>query len=183
MRTRIRHIYACGDVNGMFSYAHVAGYEAGIAVSDALLRIPLKADYSKVPWCTHTDPEIASVGFNEKRARAGGVEYSVLAASFREVHRALAEGEPEGRIKVLIDRRGTVLGCQIAGSRAGELIHEWVAAVRGGVSTIALADAVHAYPTLARISKKALDEYDSARFSEDRTKRILRFLLGLRGNQ
>src|SRR5574341_171326 len=78
MRTNVSHIYACGDVNGVFPFTHVAGYEAGIALSNAVLRLPRKADYTKVPWCTYTDPEAASIGLNEKRARAAGVEYRVL---------------------------------------------------------------------------------------------------------
>jgi pyruvate/2-oxoglutarate dehydrogenase complex dihydrolipoamide dehydrogenase (E3) component len=106
MRTYVPHIYACGDVNGLFPFTHVAGYEAGIALSNAVLHIPRKADYSKVPWCTYTDPEIASVGFNEGRAKAGGVDYRVLTTSFREVDRALAEGETAGKIKVLIRPTG-----------------------------------------------------------------------------
>ena len=69
MRTNIRHIYACGDVNGQLPFTHVAGYEAGIALTNALLRLPRKADYGKIGWCTYTDPEVASVGLNEKRAR------------------------------------------------------------------------------------------------------------------
>src|SRR3970282_1492888 len=78
MRTNVSHIYACGDVNGVFPFTHVAGYEAGIALSNAVLRFPRKADYTKVPWCTSTDPEVASIGLNEKRAKAAGVEYRVL---------------------------------------------------------------------------------------------------------
>ncbi len=181
MRTYVPHIYACGDVNGLFPFTHVAGYEAGIALSNAVLHLPRKADYSKVPWCTYSDPEVASIGYNEKRAKAGGVEYRVLTASFREIDRALAEGEAEGMIKVLIRPNGKLLGCQIAGHHAGELIHEWVAAVNGGLRLSTVAGAVHAYPTLAEISKKAAGTHYSKKLFGDRTRRILRFLFGLRG--
>jgi pyruvate/2-oxoglutarate dehydrogenase complex dihydrolipoamide dehydrogenase (E3) component len=181
MRTNVPHIYACGDVNGVFPFTHVAGYEAGIALSNAVLRLPRKADYRKVPWCTYTDPEVASIGLNEKRANAAGVKYRVLTSRFREVDRALAEGEAEGKIKVLISPSGALLGCQIAGHHAGELIHEWVAAVNGGVKLSTLAGAIHAYPTLAEISKKAAGSYYSEKLFSDRTRRILRFLFGLRG--
>jgi len=97
MRTNVPHIYSCGDVNGVFPFTHVAGYEAGIALANAVLRLPRKSDYTKVPWCTYTDPEVASVGLNEKRANAAGVEYRTLEAAFRDVDRALAEGETGGR--------------------------------------------------------------------------------------
>jgi pyruvate/2-oxoglutarate dehydrogenase complex dihydrolipoamide dehydrogenase (E3) component len=181
MRTNVPHIYSCGDVNGVFPFTHVAGYEAGIALSNAVLRLPRKADYTKVPWCTYTDPEVASVGLNEKRAKAAGVEYRVLEAPFREVDRALAEGETEGKIKVLVTPSGNLLGCQIAGHHAGELIHEWVAAINGNVKLSILAGAIHAYPTLAEISKKAAGSYYSEKLFSDRTKSILRFLFDLKG--
>ncbi len=73
----------CGDVNGVFPFTHVAGYEAGMALSNAVLRLPRKADYAKVPWCTYTDPEVASIGLNEKRAKSAGVEYRTLEAAFQ----------------------------------------------------------------------------------------------------
>ncbi len=181
MRTNVPHIYSCGDVNGVFPFTHVAGYEAGIALSNAVLRLPRRADYSKVPWVTYTDPEVASVGLNEKRAKAAGVEYRVLTTPFREVDRALAEGEIGGKIKVLIGPSGELLGCQIAGHHAGELIHEWVAAISGGVKLSTLAGAVHAYPTLAEISKRAAGSYYSEKLFSDRTRKILRFLFDLKG--
>ena len=181
MRTNVSHIYSCGDVNGVFPFTHVAGYEAGIALSNAVLRFPRKADYTKVPWCTYTDPEVASIGLNEKRAKAAGVEYRVLETPFREVDRALAEGETDGKIKVLVSPSGALLGCQIAGHHAGELIHEWVAAINGGVKLSTLAGAIHAYPTLAEISKKAAGAYYSEKLFSDRTKKVLRFLFDLKG--
>ena len=181
MRTNVPHIYSCGDVNGVFPFTHVAGYEAGVALSNAVLRLPRKADYAKVPWCTYTDPEVASIGLNEKRAKTAGVEYRTLEASFRDVDRALAEGEPGGKIKVLISPSGALLGCQIAGQHAGELIHEWVAAINGGVKLSTLAGAIHAYPTLAEISKKAAGSYYSEKLFGNRTKKILRFLFDLKG--
>jgi pyruvate/2-oxoglutarate dehydrogenase complex dihydrolipoamide dehydrogenase (E3) component len=181
MRTNVPHIYSCGDVNGIFPFTHVAGYEAGIALSNAVLRLPRKADYTKVPWCTYTDPEVASIGLNERRAKAAGVEYRTLGAAFRDVDRALAEGETEGKIKVLVTPSGQLLGCQIVGHHAGELIHEWVAAINGGVKLSTLAGAIHAYPTLAEISKKAAGSYYSEKLFGDRTKKILRFLFDLKG--
>jgi len=134
MKTNVPHIYSCGDVNGVFPFTHVAGYEAGIALSNAVLRLPRTADYTKVPWCTYTDPEVASIGLNEKRAKTAGVEYRTLEVPFRDVDRALAEGEAGGKIKVLISPSGALLGCQIAGHHAGELIHEWVAAINGATN-------------------------------------------------
>ncbi|GAB4286071.1 MAG: FAD-dependent oxidoreductase [Deferrisomatales bacterium] len=181
LRTNIKHIYACGDVNGVFPFTHVAGYEGGIALTNIVLHLPRKADYAKVPWCTYTDPEVASVGLNEKRAKEGEVEYRVLEEQFVDNDRALAEGEPGGKIKVLVDGRAKILGCQIIGAHAGELIHEWIAAVNGGVKLSALAGAIHVYPTLSEISKRAAGAYYSEKLFSDRTKGVLKFLFHLKG--
>ncbi len=181
LRTNVPHIYACGDVNGRLPFTHVAGYEAGIAVANAVMRLPRRADYARVPWCTYTDPEVASVGLNETRAREAGVAYRVVEERFAGNDRALAEGETEGKIKVLAGPRGRILGCQIVGPRAGELIHEWVTAVAGGVRLSTLAGAVHAYPTLAEISKRAAGSFYSPRLFSDRTRSVLRFLFHLKG--
>ncbi|MBI5446313.1 MAG: FAD-dependent oxidoreductase [Deltaproteobacteria bacterium] len=181
LRTNQGHVYACGDVNGVLPFTHIAGYEAGIAVSNAVLRLPRKADYSKAPWCTYTDPEVASVGLNEKRARKEGVEYRVLESRFAENDRALAEAEPLGKIKVLVSPKGKLLGCQLIGVHAGELIHEWIAALNGGVKLSTLAGAVHVYPTLSEISKRAAGDYFAEKLFSDRTKAVLKLLFHLKG--
>jgi len=181
MRTNIRHIYACGDVNGQFPFTHVAGYEAGIALTNIVLRLPRKAVYTKVAWCTYTDPEIASIGINEKRAKKDNVEYRVLEEQFIENDRALAEGEELGKLKILISPKGKLLGCQIIGPHAGELIHEWVAAVWGGMKLSTLAGAIHVYPTLSEISKRAAGSYFAEKLFSERTKSILRHLFNLKG--
>ncbi|WP_291317915.1 hypothetical protein [Desulfuromonas sp.] len=146
-----------------------------------MLRLPRKVDYAKVPWCTYTDPEVASVGLNEKRARKAGVEYRLLEEPFAGNDRALAEGETAGKIKVLLSPGGKLLGCQIAGPHAGELIHEWITAVSGGVKLATVAGAVHVYPTLAEISKRAAGAYFSEKLFSERTKSVLRLLFHLKG--
>jgi pyruvate/2-oxoglutarate dehydrogenase complex dihydrolipoamide dehydrogenase (E3) component len=181
LRTSRPHIYAAGDVNGVLPFTHVAGYEGGIALANAILRLPRKADYAKVPWCTFTDPEVASVGLNEKRARQAAVAYRVLEEPFAGNDRALAEGEPHGKIKVLISPRGAILGCQIVGAHAGELIHEWVAALNGGVKLSTLASATHVYPTLSEISKRVAGSMFTERIFGARSKAVLKFLFHLRG--
>jgi pyruvate/2-oxoglutarate dehydrogenase complex dihydrolipoamide dehydrogenase (E3) component len=168
-------------VNGQFPFTHVAGYEASIALSNIILRLPRKSDYTKVAWCTYADPEVASIGLNEKRAKADNIEYRLLEEHFRENDRALAEGEPLGKIKVLISTKGRPLGCQIIGPHAGELIHEWVAAIWGGVKLSTLAGAIHVYPTLSEISKRATGNYFAQKLFSDRTKSVLRLLFHLKG--
>jgi len=182
LKTNISHIYACGDINGQLPFTHVAGYEAGLAITNAVLHIPRSADYRKVPWCTYTDPEVASIGLNEKRSKQEGVEYRVLEEEFIDNDRALAEAESLGKIKILISPRSRILGCQIIGSHAGELIHEWVAAINGGVKLSTMAGMIHAYPTLSEISKRVAGAYYSEKLFSKKTRNLLRFLFRYRGS-
>lgn len=181
MRTSIRHIYACGDVNGQFPFTHVAGYEAGIALTNAILHLPRKADYGTIGWCTYTDPEVASIGLNEKRARKEEVAYRVREEVFDRNDRALAEGETSGKIKMLISPKGELLGCQIMGAHAGEIIHEWIIALNGGIKLSKLAGAVHVYPTFSEISKRVAGSLFAEKIFSDRTKSVLRFMFQLKG--
>lgn len=181
MRTNIRHIYACGDVNGQLPFTHVAGYEAGIALTNAVLHLPRKAAYDKIGWCTYTDPEVASIGLNEKRARREGIEYRILEEEFIENDRALAEGESKGKIKLLVSLSDKFLGCQIVGPRAGELIHEWVIAMSGGLRLSTIAGAVHIYPTLSEISKKVAGHLFAEKLFSNGARNVLKFLFNLKG--
>jgi pyruvate/2-oxoglutarate dehydrogenase complex dihydrolipoamide dehydrogenase (E3) component len=181
MKTNIGHIYACGDVNGQLPFTHVAGYEAGIALTNAVLRLPRRADYNKIGWCTYTDPEVASIGLNEKRAKKENIEYRLWEEPFADNDRALAEGEAGGKIKLLTTPAGRLLGCQIIGAQAGELIHEWVVAVNGGVKLSTVAGAVHIYPTLAEISKRVAGKIFAEKIFSDRTRSLLKFIFSLKG--
>lgn len=181
LKTNLSHIYACGDVNGQFPFTHVAGYEAGIALTNAILHLPRKVDYGKIGWCTYTDPEVASIGFNEKRARKEGLDYRIIEEKFEANDRAQAEGETAGKLKILLDKGDKLLGCQIIGAHAGDLIHEWIIARSSGVKLSAMAGAVHVYPTLSEISKRAAGQVFAEKLFGDRTKSILKFLFNLKG--
>ena len=181
LKTNIGHIYACGDVNGQLPFTHVAGYEAGIALTNAVLRLPRKVDYGKVGWCTYTDPEVASIGYNEKRAQKEDLKYTLFTQSFEDNDRAQAEGETLGRIKILVNPKGDLMGCQIIGHQAGELIHEWVLARTVGIKLSKIAQAVHIYPTLSEISKRVAGGVFSEKLFSDRTRNILKLLFNLKG--
>ena len=105
MRTSQKHIYAAGDVTGEYQFTHAAGYEGGIVISNAIFHLPRKADYTFLPWCTYTDPELASIGMNEKRATEAGIRYSVYVEEFKDNDRSLAEGDGAGKIKMLLDEK------------------------------------------------------------------------------
>ncbi|MBN1545226.1 MAG: FAD-dependent oxidoreductase [Syntrophaceae bacterium] len=181
LKTNIAHIYGCGDVNGQLPFTHVAGYEAGIALTNAVLRLPRKVDYTKVGWCTYTDPEVASIGYNEKRARKEGLKYNIFSQPFEDNDRAQAEGETSGKVKLLVSPKGDLLGCQIIGHQAGELIHEWILASTGGVRLSKIAEAVHVYPTLSEISKRTAGSVFTAKLFSDQTRRMLKLLFNLKG--
>jgi pyruvate/2-oxoglutarate dehydrogenase complex dihydrolipoamide dehydrogenase (E3) component len=181
LRTNHQHIYGAGDVTGTHQFTHAAGYEGGIVVSNAVFHLPRKVDYTYLPWCTYTHPELASIGMNEKRAKAAGIEYEVWAEEFKDNDRSLAEGEHVGKIKMLLDQRGKPIGVQILGPRAGDLVSEWVAALNGGVKPMTLAAAVHPYPTLGEINKKVAGTYLSSKIFSERVKKGLKFFFHLRG--
>lgn len=182
MRTSQSHIFAAGDVTGEWLFTHAAGHEAGVVVANAVLRLPRRADHARMPWCTFTDPELASVGCNERMAAERGLPVDVHVESFAANDRALAEGTPEGRLKLVL-RKGSnrVLGVQAVGPHAGEVLNEWVAVLGGGVRLSALAGAVHPYPTLGEISARAAGNVVSRVLFSAGARRLLRLLFGYRG--
>jgi pyruvate/2-oxoglutarate dehydrogenase complex dihydrolipoamide dehydrogenase (E3) component len=181
LRTSQKHIYAAGDATGAFQFTHAAGYEGGIVVSNAIFHFPRKTDYTFLPWCTYTDPELASIGMNEKRAREAGLEYTVYTEAFETNDRSLAEGERIGKLKMLLDRNEKPLGVQILGPHAGELLSEWVAVLNGKVKLSTLAAAVHPYPTLGEINKRVAGDYLSPKIFSERVKKGLKFFFQLKG--
>jgi len=178
-----RRIFAIGDVAAIDGkpgpqFTHVAGLHAGIVIKNALFKLPAKVNHTAVPHVTYTSPELAHVGMIENRAReAYNDAVQVVRWEFAENDRARAEGEAEGLIKVMVGRRGKILGCTIAGPHAGELIAPWVLAMEKGLKIGAMASTVAAYPTLGEVSKRAAGQYYTASLYSDRTRAVVRFLL------
>lgn len=181
LRTTQKHIYAAGDVTGTYQFTHAAGYEGGIVISNAIFHIPRKVDYTFFPWCTYTDPELASIGMNETAAAKAGIKYSVWTENFRDNDRSLAESESVGKIKMILDEKEKPVGIQILGPKAGELISEWVAVLNGKVKLSTLAAAVHPYPTLGEINKRVAGTYFSPKIFSETVKKSLRFFFHLKG--
>jgi pyruvate/2-oxoglutarate dehydrogenase complex dihydrolipoamide dehydrogenase (E3) component len=180
LRSSQKHIYGAGDAIGGYQFTHAAGYEGSIVVSNAIFKLPRKADYTWLPWCTYCQPELASIGHNEKTAQAAGVEYEVWAEDFASNDRALAEGETRGRIKTLLSK-GKPVGVQIVGPHAGELISEWAAMAAGGTSLSKLAGSIHPYPTLAEINKRVAGNYVGEKIFSDKVKKVLGFFFNYKG--
>jgi pyruvate/2-oxoglutarate dehydrogenase complex dihydrolipoamide dehydrogenase (E3) component len=181
LRTTHKHIYAAGDVTGQYQFTHAAGYEGGVVFTNAIFHLPRKVDYTFLPWCTYTDPELASIGMNEKAAKATGEEYSVWTEEFKDNDRSLAEGERVGKIKMILDGKEKPLGVQILGPQAGELLSEWVAVLNGKMKLSTLASAVHPYPTLAEINKRVVGNFFSPKIFSERVKKGLKFFFNLKG--
>jgi pyruvate/2-oxoglutarate dehydrogenase complex dihydrolipoamide dehydrogenase (E3) component len=181
MRTSHKHIYAAGDVSGGFQFTHAAGYEGSIVVSNAIFRLPRKADYTYLPWCTYTDPELASIGMNEKTAASRGLEYTVWREAFKDNDRSLAEDETTGIVKMILDAKEKPLGVQILGPRAGDLLSEWVAILNGKVKLSTLAAAVHPYPTIGEINKRVAGNFFSPKIFSKKVQKGLKFFFQLKG--
>ncbi|NLI80835.1 MAG: FAD-dependent oxidoreductase [Deltaproteobacteria bacterium] len=181
LRTSQKHIYAAGDVIGHHQFTHAAGYEGGIVVANAVLHLPRKADYTWFPHCTYTDPELASIGMNEKQTQKAGLEYSVWKEEFRNNDRSLAEGYDTGFIKMIVDRREKPVGVQILGPRAGEIMSEWVAVMNGKIKVSTLAGSVHPYPTLGEINKRVAGSLLASKLFSETVRRKIQFFFNLKG--
>jgi pyruvate/2-oxoglutarate dehydrogenase complex dihydrolipoamide dehydrogenase (E3) component len=155
LQTSNPRIYAIGDVIGGYRFTHVAGYEAGIVIPNALIFPFKKADYRVIPRATFTDPELARVGMTETEAREKyGDAIAVLQQPFAGVDRAVASGRTEGFAKIITRSNGEILGASIVGSDAGELLHEIILAMRYKLKVSALTG-IHIYPTLSEVNSKA----------------------------
>jgi pyruvate/2-oxoglutarate dehydrogenase complex dihydrolipoamide dehydrogenase (E3) component len=178
LRSSNKKIYAVGDVAGGLQFTHVAGYHAGLVLRNVLFRLPAKVKGHAVPWVTYADPELAQVGLTEAAAReAHGASLRVLTFPYEDNDRALAERASEGFIKVMVGKRGRVLGATIVGQSAGELILPWVMAIDRGFKIGALASLIAPYPTFGEISKRVAGSYYTKSLFSERTRMIVRFLL------
>lgn len=181
LRTSQRHIFGAGDVTGVYQFTHAAGYEGGIVLSNAIFHFPKKINYAYIPWVTYTDPELAGIGMNEKSAKAKGIQYTVWSESFENNDRSLAEGERIGKIKMLLDEKEKLIGIQILGPQAGELISEWVAIMNGNIKLSTEAAAVHPYPTLGEINKRVAGNFMATKIFSEKVRKTLQFFFSLKG--
>ncbi len=165
LQTLYPNIYACGDVAGPFQFTHTAAHQAWYATVNALFGSfrRLRADYSVIPWATFTDPEVARVGLNETEAQEKGIAYEVSTYGFDDLDRAIADETAHGVVKVLtVPGKDRILGVTIAGEHAGDLIAEFVAAMRHGLGLNKILGTIHIYPTLAEANKYAAGVWKKA---------------------
>ena len=152
-RSSIKSIYAIGDCRDGPRLTHVSGYEGSNVALEITTGIPTKVDWSALPWCTYTDPEVAQIGMTEKEAReAHGDSITVVKEGFDHNERAIAESATKGHMKVILKGK-KVLGASIVGKGAGELLLPLTQSITGKTSTFALGSAVISYPTRSEITK------------------------------
>lgn len=181
LRTSQKHIFACGDVTGQYQFTHAAGYEAGVVVANAIFRLPRKADYTWLPWCTYTEPGLGHIGMNEAMAKKAGREYRVVTERFADNDKARAEGETEGLLKLLLGTDGKPLGVQIFGHGAGELLGEWGVVLSGKVPLTTLAGIVHPYPSRAESAKAVAGRVIGEKLFSPTVQKALHYVFGLKG--
>ena len=156
LQTNYPNIYAAGDVAGPFQFTHTAAHQAWYAAVNALFDPfrKFKADYSVIPWATFVEPEVARVGLNEQDAKAKGIACEVTTYGIDDLDRAIADGEAHGFIKVLtVPGKDRILGVTIVGEHAGDLIAEYVLAMKQGIGLNKILGTIHIYPTLAEANK------------------------------
>ena len=164
LQTRYPNIYACGDVAGPYQFTHTASHQAWYAAVNALVGFKkFKADYSVIPWCTFTDPEVARVGLNEQEAKQQDIAYELTTYGIDDLDRAIADSENHGVIKVLtVPGKDKILGVTIVGEHAGDLLSEFILAMRHGLGLNKILGTIHIYPTLAEANKYAAGNWKKA---------------------
>ncbi|MEE4338666.1 FAD-dependent oxidoreductase [Erythrobacter sp.] len=165
LATKFPNIYAAGDVAGPFQYTHAASHQAWYASVNALFGQfwRFKADYRVMPAVTFLDPEFARVGLNEREARDADTEYEVTTYRIDDLDRAIAESETRGFVKVLtVPGKDTILGVTIIAAHAGELLAEYVLAMKHGIGLNKILGTIHSYPTMAEANKYAAGDWKRA---------------------
>jgi pyruvate/2-oxoglutarate dehydrogenase complex dihydrolipoamide dehydrogenase (E3) component len=184
LETIYPNIYACGDVAGPFQFTHTAAHQAWYAAVNALFGKlkRFRADYSVIPWATFTDPEVARVGLNEIEAKEKGIAYEVTTYGIDDLDRAIADGEAHGLVKVLtVPGKDRILGATIVGEHAGDLIIEYIAAMKHGIGLNKILGTIHIYPTLAEANKYAAGNWKKAHVSPNTLRWLERYHAWMRG--
>jgi pyruvate/2-oxoglutarate dehydrogenase complex dihydrolipoamide dehydrogenase (E3) component len=165
MQTNYKNIYVCGDATGPYQFTHVAAHQAWYASVNALLAPfwSFKADYRVIPWATFTDPEVARVGLSEDEAKQKNIAYEITHYGIDDLDRAIADSADHGFVKVLtVPGKDTILGATIVGAHAGDLLAEFVLAMKWGIGLNKLLGTIHIYPTMAEANKYAAGNWKRA---------------------
>lgn len=184
LQTKFPNIFAAGDVAGPYQFTHTAAHQAWYAAVNSLFGRfkKFKADYTVIPWTTFTDPEVARVGLNEQEAQAQGIAYEVSHYGLDDLDRAIADEAAHGWVKVLtVPGKDKILGATIVGEHAGDLLCEYVLAMRHGLGMNKILGTIHTYPTWAEANKYTAGVWKKAHAPEKLLKWVERFHAWERG--
>jgi pyruvate/2-oxoglutarate dehydrogenase complex dihydrolipoamide dehydrogenase (E3) component/uncharacterized membrane protein YdjX (TVP38/TMEM64 family) len=184
LQTNYPNIYAAGDVAGPYQFTHTAAHQAWYAAVNALFDPfrKFKADYSVIPWATFVEPEVARVGLNETEAKEKGVAHEVSRYDIDDLDRAIADSEAHGFIKVLtVPGKDRILGVTIVGEHAGDLIAEYVLAMKHGIGLNKILGTIHIYPTMAEANKYVAGVWKKAHAPQQLLAWVARFHAWRRG--
>lgn len=184
LQTNFPNIFVCGDVTGPYQFTHTASHQAWYAAVNALFGMfrKFKVDYSVIPFATFTDPEVARVGLNEQDAIERDIKYEVTVYGLDDLDRAIADGEEYGFVKVLtVPGKDKILGVTILGEHAGDLIAEFVTAMRHGLGMNKILGTIHIYPTWTEANKFAAGNWKKAHAPERLLEWVERFHTWRRG--
>jgi dihydrolipoamide dehydrogenase len=184
LRTKYPNIYACGDVAGPYQFTHTAAHQAWFASVNALFGKfkKFKVDYRVIPWATFCDPEVARVGLSEIEAQAKAVAYDVTKYGIDDLDRAITDNEAKGFVKVLTQKGSDkILGCTIVGAHGGELIAEYVSAMKHNIGLNKILSTIHIYPTMSEANKFVAGEWKRKNVSEKTLAWLAKFHHWMRG--
>jgi pyruvate/2-oxoglutarate dehydrogenase complex dihydrolipoamide dehydrogenase (E3) component/uncharacterized membrane protein YdjX (TVP38/TMEM64 family) len=184
MQTVYPNIYACGDVAGPYQFTHTAAHTAWYAAVNALFGRfrRFRADFSVIPWATFTEPEVARVGLNESEAKAQGIDYELTTYALDDLDRAIADEEAHGMVKVLtVPGKDKILGATLVGDHAGDLIIEFILAMRHGIGLNKILGTIHIYPTWVEANKYVAGNWKRAHAPQRLLAWVGRFHSWMRG--
>jgi pyruvate/2-oxoglutarate dehydrogenase complex dihydrolipoamide dehydrogenase (E3) component/uncharacterized membrane protein YdjX (TVP38/TMEM64 family) len=184
LQTIYPNIFACGDVAGPYQFTHTGSHQAWYASVNALFGRfrKFRADYSVIPWATFTDPEVARVGINESEAKEKGIAFEVTTYGIEELDRAIADEEARGLVKVLtVPGKDRILGATIVGAHAGDLVVEFITAMKHGIGLNKILGTIHIYPTMSEANKYAAGNWKRAHAPESVLRWLERYHAWVRG--
>ena len=177
MRTTNLKVFAIGDSASGPQFTHAASFQAGVVIRNIIFKWPAKINYASLPWCTYINPELAHVGLTEQDIKSQRIKYRTIKVSFSENDRAQADHATDGIIKAIIAKNGKILGVDIVGPHAGELISLWSFAIANGLKIKAMANFIAPYPTLNEISKRVASEYYASSLYSNWMRFIVKILM------
>jgi len=166
MRTSVSNIFAAGDVTGPFQFTHMAGYQAGKIVPNAILGFGGKSSYTMIPWTTYTKPEVAHIGYTQPWAEQLGIYQESMTFPLEEIDRAKADNDRDGFLKLILGKKGKIIGATLVGEKAGEMIPVASLAIAKGLKASTFASFIFSYPTQAEIFQRISFNYLKRSFKD-----------------